>query len=84
VLVRTIYSLDATTIVLIIFILVEQASRDLGDWVRLNKNSFRLGTLSKNHIRLLEELGLDLAARKRSALFHEKWNSSYNDLVSYR
>ncbi|KAL7531810.1 hypothetical protein ACHAXR_004253 [Thalassiosira sp. AJA248-18] len=56
----------------------------LGKWLGKQRGLFKQKQLSRNHIRLLEEVGLDLSVRKKKQSDEGKWDSSYNNLVAYR
>ena len=58
-------------------------SVQLGKWITQQRNLFKKKELSKNHIRIFNEIGLDLSVRKFKALSEEKWDNTYNKLLEY-
>jgi len=62
------------------------ASVDLCKWVGRQRYKYKKLELSINHIRLLEEVGLDLNEVKKSAghVTTKKWDAMFNLLVAYK
>ncbi|KAL7532821.1 hypothetical protein ACHAWF_004251, partial [Thalassiosira exigua] len=59
---------------------------DLYKWISKQKGKFKRKELSRSRIRLFEEIGLDLGARKehRGDKQDEKWESRLAELIAYR
>ena len=62
------------------------ASVFLDRWIGKQKLLHKGKELSKHHIRILEELGLDLSAKKKATRIkrEENWENSYKELVAWR
>ena len=62
------------------------ASNLLAKWIGKQKARFRNKELSRNHTRLLEEIGLDLTKKKErgGARSTEKWEDKFNALVAFQ
>mmetsp|Transcript_22637 Transcript_22637/g.41512 ORF Transcript_22637/g.41512 Transcript_22637/m.41512 type:complete len:557 (+) Transcript_22637:1260-2930(+) len=63
-----------------------RASVFLDRWIGKQKALYKGKELSKHHTRILEELGLDLSARKKITgnRVEEKWENNFKEVVAWR